>query len=94
MVPGINDTQCGFKMFTASAVEAIFPLVRVDGWAFDIEALYMARVRGLRIVEVPIEWHYRRDSRINLLRDGAGMLADLFAIRARARRGAYAPRTS
>ena len=39
MVPGINDTQCGFKMFTARAVEAIFPLVRVDGWAFDIEVL-------------------------------------------------------
>jgi hypothetical protein len=50
----------------------------------------VARVRGLRIVEVPIEWHYRRDSRLNLLRDGAGMLAELFAIRARARRGAYA----
>ncbi len=68
--------------------------MRVDGWAFDIEVLYVARARGLRIVEVPIEWHYRRDSRLSLLRDGAGMLADLLAIRARARRGAYAPRTS
>ncbi|MEO7270681.1 MAG: dolichyl-phosphate beta-glucosyltransferase [Vicinamibacterales bacterium] len=86
MVPGINDTQCGFKMFTAAAVEAIFPHVQVDGWAFDIEALYLARRRGLRIVEVPIEWHYRRESRLSLVRDGAGMLGELLAIRARARR--------
>ena len=93
MVPGINDTQCGFKMFTAQAVEAIFPFVRVDGWAFDIEVLYLARVKGLRVVEVPIEWHYRRESRLSLLRDGAGMLRELLAIRARARRGAYETRT-
>jgi dolichyl-phosphate beta-glucosyltransferase len=94
MVPGIDDTQCGFKMFTAGAVEAIFPFVKVDGWAFDIEALYLARARGLRIVEVPIEWHYRRESRINLVRDGAGMLRDLLAIRARAARGSYGARTT
>ena len=93
MVPGINDTQCGFKMFTAQAVEAIFPFVRVDGWAFDIEVLYLARVKGLRVVEVPIEWHYRRESRLSLLRDGAGMLRELLAIRARAGRGAYDTRT-
>jgi dolichyl-phosphate beta-glucosyltransferase len=89
MVPGINDTQCGFKMFTAAAVEAIFPLVRVDGWAFDIEVLYVARARGLRILEVPIEWHYRRESRLRLLSDGAGMVSELLAIRANARRGLY-----
>jgi dolichyl-phosphate beta-glucosyltransferase len=94
MVPGINDTQCGFKMFTASAVEAIFPLVRVDGWAFDIEVLYLARARGLRIAEVPIEWHYRRESRLSLLRDGAGMLRELLAIRARAGRRSYDSRTT
>jgi dolichyl-phosphate beta-glucosyltransferase len=90
MVPGIDDTQCGFKMFTAAAVEAIFPFVRVDGWAFDIEVLHLARAQGLRIVEVPIEWHYRRESRLSLLSDGAGMLRELLAIRARARRGSYA----
>jgi dolichyl-phosphate beta-glucosyltransferase len=45
-VRGIEDTQCGFKMFTARAVETIFPLVRVDGWAFDIEVLSIARARA------------------------------------------------
>jgi dolichyl-phosphate beta-glucosyltransferase len=88
-VRGIEDTQCGFKMFTARAVDVIFPLVRVDGWAFDIEVLSIARARGLRIVEVPIEWHYRRDSQIHLLRDGYGMFRELMRIRARARQGEY-----
>jgi dolichyl-phosphate beta-glucosyltransferase len=95
MVPGIHDTQCGFKMFTAAAAEAIFPYVTVAGWAFDIEALYIARLRGLRVREVPIEWHFRADSRVRLFRDSTGMLQELLRIRARARRGDYdpAPRT-
>jgi dolichyl-phosphate beta-glucosyltransferase len=88
-VPGIEDTQCGFKMFTAAATEAIFPFVQVEGWAFDIEVLCIARARGLRIVEVPIEWHYRRQSQLNLLRDGAAMFRELVRIRRRARSGAY-----
>ena len=68
-------------MFTAAAVEAIFPLVQVDGWAFDIEVLCIARARGLRIVEVPIEWHYRRASQVSLLRDGVAMFRELIRIR-------------
>ena len=88
-VRGIEDTQCGFKMFTAAAADAIFPLVHVDGWAFDIEVLCIARARGLRIVEVPIEWHYGRRSQLNLLRDGVAMFRELLRIRSRARSGAY-----
>jgi dolichyl-phosphate beta-glucosyltransferase len=86
---GVNDSQCGFKMFTRDAVEAIFPLVRVDGWAFDLEVLVIARIQQLRVVEVPIEWHYRSQSRVRLLRDGAGMLRELLQIRRRARQGVY-----
>jgi dolichyl-phosphate beta-glucosyltransferase len=89
MVPGIEDTQCGFKMFTGRAADTIFPLVRVDGWAFDIEVLYIARQQRLKIIEVPIEWHYRRESRLSLARDGAAMLGELLKIRARAARGDY-----
>lgn len=90
VLPGIQDTQCGFKMFTAEAVDAIFPYVTVEGWAFDIEALYIARLRGLRIREIPIEWHYRRESRVRMIRDGVGIFAELLRIRERARRGVYA----
>jgi dolichyl-phosphate beta-glucosyltransferase len=88
-LPGIEDSQCGFKMFTAAAVQSIFPLVTVEGWAFDVEVLAIARAQGLRIVEIPIEWHYRRESRLSTVRDGFGMLRELFRIRARVRCGAY-----
>ena len=83
VVPGIADTQCGFKMFTARSVEAVFPHVTLDGWAFDVEVLSIALARGLRVVEVPIEWHYRAESRLSVVSDGFRMLKDLFLIRAR-----------
>ena len=92
MIDGIQDTQCGFKMFTAEAVESIFPRVQVEGWAFDIEVLYIAKLHGLRIREVPIEWHYRADSRLRMGRDGLGMLRELTDIKRRARAGAYGVR--
>lgn len=91
-LPGIEDSQCGFKMFTAAAVGVIFPLVSVTGWAFDVEALTIAREQRLRIVEVPIEWHYREESRLSMLRDGIGMLREVFRIKSRALRGVYRPR--
>jgi glycosyltransferase involved in cell wall biosynthesis len=87
MVPGVHDTQCGFKMFTAGAADAVFPDVTVEGWGFDIEVLYLARRRGLRVREIPIEWHYRRESRLHLVRDGWGMFVELMRIRRRARSG-------
>jgi len=61
----------------------------VDGWAFDLEVLIVAREQRLRIVEVPIEWHYREESQVAIVRDGFGMLRELLKIRARAARGAY-----
>lgn len=88
-LPGINDSQCGFKMFTAAAVNRIFPRVTVTGWAFDVEVLAIARAQGMRIVEVPIEWHYRTESRLSLWRDGAAMFAELLRIRRRAALGTY-----
>jgi glycosyltransferase involved in cell wall biosynthesis len=88
-LPGIEDSQCGFKMFTASAVESIFPLVRVTGWAFDVEVLTIAREQRLRIAEVPIDWHYRRESQLSIVRDSAAMFTDVLRVRARALAGVY-----
>jgi glycosyltransferase involved in cell wall biosynthesis len=88
-LPGIEDSQCGFKMFTADAVQSIFPLVTIDGWAFDVEVLTIAREQRLHVVEVPIEWHYRRESQVSMVRDSLGMLRELLRIRLRALRGAY-----
>ena len=64
VLPGIHDSQRGFKAFSAAAAEAIFPRCRVDGWAFDIEVLAIARGLGFTVREVPIEWHHTADSRV------------------------------
>lgn len=88
----IQDTQCGFKMFTAAAAEAIFPRVTVEGWAFDIEVLYLARLNDLRVREIPIEWHFRADSRLRMGRDSISMLREVMRVRGRARRGDYTRR--
>ena len=80
-LPGIEDSQCGFKMFTAAAVESVFALVTTDGWAFDVEVLAIARRHGLRIVEVPIEWHFGEASKLRVLPDGVAMLRELWRIR-------------
>lgn len=55
-VPGISDTQCGFKAFTEDAVMRLFPHLRIDGWGFDIETLSLAKESGLKIKEVPVSW--------------------------------------
>lgn len=88
-VSGITDTQCGFKMFTASAVEAVFPWTTIDGWAVDIEILVIARLRGLRVREIPIEWHYRDQSQVSLVRDGMRMARDVWRVHLNAARGRY-----
>jgi dolichyl-phosphate beta-glucosyltransferase len=89
LLPGIDDTQCGFKLFTARAVEAIFPHVTLDGWAFDAEVMYVARVKRQRVKVVPIEWRYSGQSRVSRLLDPWRMLADVWRIRRNAWRGVY-----
>jgi len=89
VVPGLDDTQCGFKLFTARAVEMVFPLTTISGWAFDVEVLYIARLHGLRVCEVPIEWHYRELSRVSAVSDPLRMMRDVLRIKANAMRGVY-----
>ena len=80
-IRGIRDTQCGFKMFTAEAADDIFSSATLDGWAFDVEALAIARARGFGIVEVPIEWHHRPESQVSVTRDAWRMLVDVWKVR-------------
>ena len=56
LLPGIVDTQCGFKAFTADVTERIFPLCTVNEWAFDLELLSLAKAMNLEIAEVPVKW--------------------------------------
>jgi dolichyl-phosphate beta-glucosyltransferase len=88
-VPGIQDTQCGYKMFSAAAATTIVPHLTIDGFAFDVEALFLARRAGLVVREVGITWHCRTDSRVAVGR-GAAAFADILRIRWRGIRGAYA----
>lgn len=80
-VPGIKDTQCGFKIFTADAAKAVFSRCRIDGFAFDSEALFIARRLGYSVAEVPIRWSHKDGSKVSMVRDGLKMLADLSRIR-------------
>ena len=79
--PGIQDTQCGFKVFRKEAAEALFPAQTLDGFAFDAEILFLARKRGFETAEVGIEWHYRAESKVRPFRDGWRTLRDLMLIR-------------
>ncbi len=93
-VPDFQDTQCGFKCFTAEAAEALFPMQRIDGWTFDVELLYVALRLGYRVKEVPINWYYFPGSRVRIVQDSWLMLTDLFRIRRNWRRGLYRPNGS
>ncbi len=88
-LPGLQDTQCGFKCFRASVAEDLFSNQTLEGWSFDIEALYLARLRGYKIVELPIPWYYNADSRLNPVKDAILMGLDILKVRRNARRGLY-----
>jgi len=81
LLPGLQDTQCGFKCFRDEVVEMVFPLQRLDGMSFDAEVLFIARKKGFKIVEVPIDWYHDPDSRVRLVKDSLRMGFDLLSIR-------------
>lgn len=89
ILPGLNDTQCGFKCFTAKVAEDIFNNQQLHGWSFDIELLFIARRRGYRVEEIPIHWHHFDDSKVRALRDAFRMIGDIFRIHVNARHGVY-----
>jgi glycosyltransferase involved in cell wall biosynthesis len=89
-VPDIQDTQCGFKCFRGEVADELFPLQRIEGWAFDVEILFLALRRGRRIVEVPIDWYFREESKVRVLRDAWRMFRDVLRVRWNERRGRYA----
>jgi len=89
VLPGLQDTQCGFKCFSAEAAERIFPRQTLEGWSFDVEVLAIARELGFEVVEVPITWMYQPGSRISILKDSWRMFGDLLVIRSNKRKGLY-----
>lgn len=80
-LPGLHDTQCGFKVFTAEAAAACFGPLRTKGFGFDAEVLLRARRLGWTVAEVPVRWSHREDSRVSPVRDSARTLLDLLRLR-------------
>jgi glycosyltransferase involved in cell wall biosynthesis len=89
ILPGLQDTQCGFKCFRAEAAEQLFTRQTLDGWSFDIELLFIACQMGYRVIEIPINWYYRPESKVSTVPDALRLIGDIFLIRANARRGIY-----
>jgi len=87
-LPGLQDTQCGFKLFSAPAAEQAFAAARLDGFSFDVEALFVARRRGFRIAEVPVTWRNDEATRVDTFK-GAVAFLDLARIRLNDLRGTY-----
>jgi dolichyl-phosphate beta-glucosyltransferase len=88
-VGGFQDTQCGFKMFRGDVAEDLFGKQRTTGWGFDVEILYIARKRGLRILEMPIDWYHEPSSKINPVGDSIQMVKDVVLARWRGIIGTY-----
>ena len=89
LVPGVRDTQCGFKAFTAESARSLFKSGRVDGWAFDLEILALARRRGFSIAEIGVEWHDDGRSRVNPLKDMWKVIREAMAIKRNIKNGVY-----
>src|SRR5881275_3675294 len=78
------DTQCGFKAFRLDVCRPILEAARLDGFAFDVELLYLAQHAGLRTREIPVRWNHAEGSKVSFFRDSLRMLREVIALRARA----------
>ena len=87
----LADTQCGFKLLDRDRCRPLFERMVVDGFAYDVELLFLCVRFGLRIREVPVIWRDAPGTKVGLIRDPARMLLDLARIRWRFRRGLYNP---
>jgi len=88
-LPGLHDTQCGFKLFSAEPARELFSRQTMAGWSFDIELLFIARRRGYVIKEIGIPWYYSDYSHVEPVKDALRMLADIGKMWINAARGRY-----
>jgi glycosyltransferase involved in cell wall biosynthesis len=88
-LPGIRDTQCGFKMFRGSIADELYPYQTLVNWSFDIELLFIARKRGYRILELPVPWYFNPETKLSPVKDAIRMGWDILSIQSNALRGVY-----
>ena len=88
-LPGIKDTQCGFKLFRKECAQKIFTRQTLHGWSFDAEVLFIGKKLGCRILELPVRWENDADTKVKPFRAGFRMIADLVKIRLNGIKGLY-----
>jgi glycosyltransferase involved in cell wall biosynthesis len=88
-LPGLQDTQCGFKLFTAEAAQVLFSRQTLPNFSFDIEILFAARRLGYRVFELGIPWHFSAESKVSPVADTLRMFWDILRIRWNASQGRY-----
>lgn len=81
LMRGIVDTQCGFKGFSGDAADNIFPKMQINGFGFDLEALFIGRKLGYKIAEVPVEWYNDENSKVDPIKDSIRMFLDILKVR-------------
>ena len=86
-----RDTQCGFKLMDRERVKPLFEKMVVDGFAFDVELLFLCARFGLSVADVPITWRNATGSKVSMVGDPLHMIADVLRVRWRFRRGLYNP---
>ena len=84
-VPGLKDTQCGFKCYRGEAASLLFGAQTLDGFGFDVEVLYLARKSSMTLREIGVDWYYREHSKVRPVRDALRMGLDLLRMRWRHR---------
>ncbi len=89
LLPGFYDTQCGFKLFKKEMAHDIFSVTRLDRFAFDVEVLYIARLRDYKITEIPINWTNVEGSKVNVFTDSPQMLLEVLGVAVAAWTGRY-----
>jgi len=80
-LPGVWDSQCGFKIFKRAAAKELFGSSRIDGFSFDVEILFLARKRGMVFREVPVRWINSPESKVSPISHSLQMLKDMFVMR-------------
>lgn len=81
LLPGVCDTQCGFKLFSGPVARELFADLLIDGFAFDVEVLWRARLAGYRIQEIPVRWRNSEATRVSPMRHSLQMARDLLRLR-------------
>ena len=93
--PGCRTRSAGSSASARAVAQDLFKVQQLNGWSFDIELLYIAYRRGYTVVEVPVDWYYRSESKVSAIPDALRMINDIFRIRSNSRQGLYdAPRSN